>query len=253
MRVAPTELVHLEVKTFHEDFNLVMEDGSWAHFEFQSENEGREGLKRFRAYEAVASYQYKVPVTTYVLFSGKIQRPMTEFTEGINTFQIVPVIMRGHNADQLIQELQEKQKSEEITKDDLVQLSLCLLMNGEMSLKDRAMKAYQITETAASVDRMERNKIETVLYVMADKFLKAAEKIEFKEAIRMTELGQMLVNEGIEQGIQQGIQRGIEQEKLKIAKKLIGILDEETIAEQTELPLKTVQQLKENQVSVPAL
>ncbi len=69
----------------------------------------------------------------------------------------------------------------------------------------------------------------------------------------MTELGQMLVNEGIEQGIQQGIQRGIEQEKLKIAKKLIGILDEETIAEQTELPLKTVQQLKENQVSVPAL
>ena len=28
---------------------------------------------------------------------------------------------------------------------------------------------------------------------------------------------------------------------------------EETIAEQTELPLKTVQQLKENQVSVPAL
>lgn len=155
--------------------------------------------------------------------------------------------------NQLIQELQEKQKSEEITKDDLVQLSLCLLMNGEMSLKDRAMKAYQITETAASVDRMERNKIETVLYVMADKFLKAAEKIEFKEAIRMTELGQMLVNEGIEQGIQQGIQRGIEQEKLKIAKKLIGILDEETIAEQTELPLKTVQQLKENQVSVPAL
>ena len=253
VRVAPTELVHLEVKTFHEDFNLVMEDGSWAHFEFQSENEGREGLKRFRAYEAVASYQYKVPVTTYVLFSGKIQRPMTEFTEGINTFQIVPVIMRGHNADQLIQKLQEKQKSEEITKDDLVQLSLCLLMNGEMSLKDRAMKAYQITETAASVDRMERNKIETVLYVMADKFLKAAEKIEFKEAIRMTELGQMLVNEGIEQGIQQGIQRGIEQEKLKIAKKLIGILDEETIAEQTELPLKTVQQLKENQVSVPAL
>ena len=88
---------------------------------------------------------------------------------------------------------------------------------------------------------------------MADKFLKAAEKIEFKEAIRMTELGQMLVNEGIEQGIQQGIQRGIEHEKLKIAKKLIGILDEETIAEQTELPLKTVQQLKENQVSVPAL
>ncbi len=75
---------------------------------------------------------------------------------------------------------------------------------------------------------------------MADKFLEAAEKLEFMEAISMTELGQMLINKGIQQGI--------EQEKLKIAKNLIGILDEQTIAEQTELPLKTVLKLKEKQM-----
>ena len=240
--VAPTELVHLEVKTFYEDFNLIMEDGSWVHFEFQSKNEGLEGLKRFRAYEAVASYQYKVPVTTYVLFSGTIQKPMAEFTEGINTFRIVPVIMREHNADQLIQELQRKQESgEEIQKDDLVKLSLCLLMSGEMPLKDRAMKAYQITEKAESVDWRERNKIGAVVYVMADKFLEATEKIEFMEAISMTELGQMLVN------------KGREEEKLKIAKNLIGFLDEQTIAEQTELPLKTVLELKTKKASEAVL
>ena len=68
------ELVHLDVKVFYEDFNFDMEDGSCAHFEFQSTNEGLEGLKRFRAYEALYSYQHKVPVTTYVLFSGKIQK-----------------------------------------------------------------------------------------------------------------------------------------------------------------------------------
>ena len=30
-----------------QDLNLVMEDGSWIHFEFQSKNEGLEGLKDF--------------------------------------------------------------------------------------------------------------------------------------------------------------------------------------------------------------
>ena len=43
--IAPTEAVHLELKKLLQDFNLVMEDGSWSHFEFQSKNEGLEGLK----------------------------------------------------------------------------------------------------------------------------------------------------------------------------------------------------------------
>lgn len=44
--IAPTELVYLEMQKLFQDFNLIMEDGSWSHFEFQSKNEGLEGLKR---------------------------------------------------------------------------------------------------------------------------------------------------------------------------------------------------------------
>ncbi len=74
---------------------------------------------------------------------------------------------------------------------------------------------------------------------MADKFLESAEMDELREVIGMTRLGQMLVNKGIEQG------------KLEIAQKLIGLLDDQTIAEKTELPLKTVLELKEKKESVP--
>ena len=45
----------------------------------------------FRAYEALTSYQYNVVVETYVLFSGNIKKPMTEFSEGINTYCIHPI------------------------------------------------------------------------------------------------------------------------------------------------------------------
>ena len=36
---------------------------------------------------------------------------MTEFTEGVNTYHIVPIIMQGMNADSLIQELEQKADS----------------------------------------------------------------------------------------------------------------------------------------------
>ena len=55
---APTELVHMELKKFYEDMNLVMEDGTWKHFEFQSTDGGIHDLKRFRVYEAIASSDY---------------------------------------------------------------------------------------------------------------------------------------------------------------------------------------------------
>ena len=53
---APTESIVLNLKKFYEDINLIMEDGTWKHFEFQSNNEGIPGLKRFRSYEAVTTY-----------------------------------------------------------------------------------------------------------------------------------------------------------------------------------------------------
>ena len=182
----PTELVHLDLKKLFQDFNLIMEDGTWKHFEFQSTNEGLAGLKRFRAYEALTSYQYKVSIETYVLYSGTIRNPMTEFTEGLNTYRIIPIIMRSNDADDL-------------------------------------------------------QKIEAVIYAMADKYLESAELKQIMEDISMTRLGRML----IEKGMTQGIEQGAEQTKLENARNLIGLLDEQIIAERIGLPIETVQQLKQ--------
>ena len=107
---APTELVHLELQKLFQDFNFVMEDGTWKHFEFQSTNEGLNGLKRFRAYESFTSYHHKVAVETYVLFSGNIKKPMTEFTEGFNTYKVQPIIMQNDNADEFLAKLEQKLK-----------------------------------------------------------------------------------------------------------------------------------------------
>ena len=240
--IAPTELVHLDLKKLYQDFNMVMEDWSWSHFEFQSKDGGIEDLKRFRVYESITSYQYHVPVTTYVLYSGQVKNPVTEFSEGCNTYRVIPIILQDYDADKIIEELQQKaENGETVTKKDLTPLTLCLLMGGKMPQKERVMRAFSITQNVKIEDEKIIQKIEAVIYAMADKFLEPADLQEIVEAISMTRLGQMLVDKGM----QEGREEGREENKLANARNLIDLLDERVIAERIGLPLETVRKIKQ--------
>lgn len=137
---------------------------------------GLAGLKRFRTYEALTSYQHKVPITTYVLFSGNIKNPMTSFSEGINTYKVAPIIMK----------------------------------------------------------------------LMADKFLEPAKLNKLKEEIHMTQLGQMLVDWGIEQGIQKGAKQKTQEFIINALK--LGLSDED-ILRLTECTSDELQAAREHWLS----
>ena len=212
-----------------------MEDGTWKHFEFQSTNEGLKGLKRFRAYESLTSYQYNVTVETYVLFSGNIKNPMTEFTEGENTYRIKPIIMQQRDADKLLAKLEQKQnKGEIITKKDLIPLILCPLMSGITSQKDRINKAYHIIRNTTEIEKTDAGKIEAMLYAMADKFLDAIDLEKLKEEMAMTRLGQMIWEDGVAEGRVKGKnetltrQIKIKLEKGKTVEEIADDLEEST-------------------------
>ena len=143
---------------------------------FRVKMKGLAGLKRFRTYEALTSYQHKVPITTYVLFSGNIKNPMTSFSEGINTYKVAPIIMK----------------------------------------------------------------------LMADKFLEPAELNKLKEEIHMTQLGQMLVDWGIEQGIQKGAKQKTQEFIINALK--LGLSDED-ILRLTECTSDELQAAREHWLS----
>ena len=232
--IAPTESTILEFHKCFQDNNLIMEDGSWKHFEFQSSSKCIKDLKRFRSYEAVISYQYNVSVTTCVLFSGKIKNPVTEFTEGLNTYRIMPIIMADWNADEFVIELRHKiDENEKITKEELIRLVLMPLMGGESAQKERITGAFRIIEKAKDISEEDVRRLEAVIYTMADKFLEKIDLDEVRSEMRMTELGKMLYKEA-EKKV-----------KLESAKNLLGILNDELIAEKIGIPLEDVLKLKE--------
>lgn len=167
--IAPTEEIHMEIKRLYEDMNLIMEDGTWKHFEFQSTNGGITDLKRFRVYEAITSQQNKVPVITYVLFSGKIKNPKYQFTEGINTYRVIPIVMQNKNADRIIRKLLKKQKkSRPISREELVSLVLTPLMQGKIPMKDRIKNAFQIIGKEHCMKIEEVQKMQAVIYALAE-------------------------------------------------------------------------------------
>ena len=211
-RVAPTEAVFLEVKDFLADFNYEMADGTWKRLEFESDSISAEDLRRFRAWEAVVSYQYKTEVSTCVLCSSEAQVLRDSLTEGMNTYRVQIVRMKDRNADRMIEELEEKQRKEALDREELLNVLLTLLMGGEMSRKERVERSFGILgREEERVGREEMARMQSVLYALAMKFLAVEEVKEIKEMMAMTLMGQMLMEDGIAKGIKRGIEQGIEQ------------------------------------------
>ena len=212
----PTESVRLEIRRQAEDFNYKAGGNRILHFEFQSRNGGKKDLRRFRSYEVSLPDTYGMEVITYVIYSGNVKNPMVSLTEGINTYQIVPVTLSSRDADEVFQKIRNRmKKGGTLQREDLIPLALTPLMGGTSPVKDRIKEAFLILkkeeDTKEDTKYEETGKLQAMLYAFASKFLKKQELEEIKEVVGMTLLGEMLMEEGIKRGRQQGLERGIEQ------------------------------------------
>lgn len=206
-RIMPTELVHLEVKHIYEDFNFQTEDGLWYHMEFESDSINTDDLRRFRTYEAITSQTYKVPVITCVLCSSDVKRPMNSLKEGINTYRIRVIRLKGKNADTIFSSLKEKDGNE-VTKADLVPVVFTPLMDGKLTPVERTKLGIRtLSKEYEKVSKEDLNRMQAALFVLADKFLTRAEMEKVKEVCAVNTFLQMYVDDGIQQGMQQGIQK----------------------------------------------
>ncbi|MCI8889417.1 MAG: hypothetical protein HFG70_15255 [Hungatella sp.] len=200
--IAPTEAVFLEVKDYLADFNYEMSDGIWTHLEFESDGLSEEDLRRFRACEAVISYKYKVEVSTYVLCTSRAKVPKSSLTQKMNPYRVGVLRMKDYNADEVIRALEEKQREgKDLERGELLEVLLISLMDGEMSQAVRIKKSLRILRREqGKLEAGEVLSMESVLYALAMKVLNEKEIREVKEMMRMTLLGQLLMEDGMELG-----------------------------------------------------
>lgn len=198
--VGPTELVELAIHSLYMDFTFLTTGGFYIHTEFQTTDKKEADLQRFHAYDAVYSNKTGKQVITYVIYSGGITNVKSELDCGLYTYRVQPIYLKDKNADEVFQKLKQKQDNgEAFTEDDYAALSLTPLMSGKMSRKDLFKEAISLAKPNMELSA---EKATAMLYTLADKFLDKAELDEIKEVMRMTRLGQMLMDEGIKKGVE---------------------------------------------------
>ena len=198
--IGPTELVELTIHSLYMDFTFLTTGGFYIHTEFQTTDKKEADLRRFHAYDAVYSNKTGKQVITYVIYSGGINNVKSELDCGLYTYRVQPIYLKDKNADEVFLKLKQKQDNgEAFTEDDYAALSLTPLMSGKMSRKDMFKEAIRLTK---SNNELTAEKTRAVLYTLADKFLDKTELDEIKEVLRMTRLGQMLMDEGMEKGME---------------------------------------------------
>ena len=198
--IGPTELVELTIHSLYMDFTFLTTGGFYIHTEFQTTDKKEAYLRRFHAYDAVYSNKTGKQVITYVIYSGGITNVKSELDCGLYTYRVQPIYLKDKNADEVFLKLKQKQDNgEAFTEDDYAALSLTPLMSGKMSRKDMFKEAIRLTK---SNNELTAEKTRAVLYTLADKFLDKTELDEIKEVLRMTRLGQMLMDEGMEKGME---------------------------------------------------
>lgn len=103
------------------------------------------------------------------------------------------------------------------------------------------MAAYDITRRATGVGVDVIQKVEAVIYIMADKFLESKEMEKLKEEIKMTRLGQMLFYDGVAEGRAEGRAEGERSLLiLQVQKKLERGKTLEIIADEVEQDMETI-------------
>ena len=198
--VGPTELVDLAIHSLYMDFTFLTTGGFYIHTEFQTTDKKEADLRRFHAYDAVYSNKTGKQVITYVIYSGGITNVKSELDCGLYTYRVQPIYLKDKNADEVFQKLKQKQDNgDAFTEGDYAALSLTPLMSGTMSRKDMFKEAISLAKPNIELSA---EKATAMLYTLADKFLDKAELDEIKEVMRMTRLGQMLMDEGIEKGVE---------------------------------------------------
>lgn len=208
-RVAPTEQIHLEVKSFMEDFNFEMEDATWRHFEFESDSITEDDLRRFRAYEAVTSFYYGVEVETYVICTASEKKLKKKLKQGKNVYRVKVIRMKDSDADQVWSELQQRKENGELERSDLLRLLLTSLMSGKTPIAFRIERGIRMLQKEQDMlGKEDLMRMEAILYTFAVKFVTGTELNHIQEVVKMTVLGQMLVDSGCQEGVQEGRREG---------------------------------------------
>lgn len=238
-----TELVVLEMQNLLMDYTFLMADGNYLHLEFQSTDKGEKDLRRFRKYEALLGDQKGKNVYTYVVYTNDIREPQTRLKTGFSEYCVKAVTLSDWDSRQVIEDIKKSLEQNTLDEEQITALAFVPVMARSDERVEVISEAVKISHKVA--DEQQKIDIQSILFAFANKFLNDNELERIKEEIAMTQLGQMIYEDGLKKGEEKGEKKGKLEGKLEAAKALLDILSDEAIAKRLQLSLEQVKELRQ--------
>ena len=105
--------------------------------------------------------------------------------------------MKNKDGDKILRKIQKKKR---LKRKDLIPVLLSPLMGGKSDTRTRILEGIKaVNRKGTAVSKEEAEKMEAMLYALANKLLNEADLEKIKEEMKMTKLGEMLRADFIEE------------------------------------------------------
>lgn len=212
------------------------------HLEIQNSNDAAMPLRMMRYYTDIKLEWAAEPIMQYLIYIGRNKLIMPDHHAGEDfTYRYRVLDMRSVDCGMLL------------AKDTPEALVLAILCDfkGKPEQEIACYIVKRLHELLGNDEKGFRDYLGMLEVLSENRNLqpqiKEAEKMLTKVNVENLPSFQIGLEAGLERGIEQGIEKGMEQgamrERQRLARQLIGLLDEQTIADKTGLSLEEVRQL----------
>ena len=230
----------VEVKMSSSDLIFLLEDDTLLHFEFQTRYSEAD-LIRFAKYDLHIYENERRKITTVIIYISDVKEADTEMRIGSMLYKPEKIMMVDYDGNTIYTELDAKFKSgEKLTDVDMLKLLFLPLMSNTVPRDELVINSVKLAQTIP--DKVKRDACIAATFAFTSKYLSETKFNELLEAIKMTDLAAIIMEEGWQKGRQEGRNEGI----IETAKKALrrGFAFNQ-IADITGLNETTIKRLEE--------
>ena len=204
-QVLPTNLPSVAANEKHMDNLFLLEDGTLAAVDYESEDSIKNRIKYVNYIGRVMERFYKdtrkIPdIRLIVIYTGDVLRAENKFEMPCMTLRMEQVFIAELPEEEIYQTIEHKLAAgEELTEQELMQLVILPLAG--KGVKNKQKRIEQIIMTTRLIKKeADQIFVLTGLLVSTDKFISEENAEIIRRLLDMTKVGRMLYEEGIEEG-----------------------------------------------------
>lgn len=215
--ILPTNLPVIESNELRLDNLFLLSDGSIGIMDYESAY-NQENFVKYINYIARVIKRYAInheldrikQIKMIVIYTADVDHAEAVYDLGGIVLKIEPTFLVEADSKAQYDRIRQRiDAGERLTDEELMELMILpLTVKGKKEKQPVIISAVELAKRIA--DRKQALEALAGILTFSDKLIDEAYKRQIKEEMRMTQIGQMLIDEGMEKGIQKGIEKGME-------------------------------------------